>query len=311
MKTVKIFKSVIVKAISLAFVCSMLSVHIFAQPYYPLLDSNKFWNTDITIHYGTEYYGYTTISYLNGDTVINNQLYYKVYSEYLNDSTSDSTIYIAAMREDTAIKKLFFMADNDTVEKLRYDFSLNIGDTVHYYATGVTTIGVVQSINYIEIDSTCRRMLVLDLGDPCFDSWIEGIGSTSGLMYPGNCFYNIGAKYFLGTVIYNGDTIYNLSNTTQCNPNNVTKYERSKKNKNMFYPNPFTDKTTVSINKNICMDCKIELTLYNILGEKQNILYQSNNSEIKLERGNLKNGIYFYKISSENNFIGAGKIIVN
>ncbi|PIP53668.1 MAG: hypothetical protein COX07_09470 [Bacteroidetes bacterium CG23_combo_of_CG06-09_8_20_14_all_32_9] len=80
------------------------------------------------------------------------------------------------------------------------------------------------------------------------------------------------------------------------------------------YPNPFNVETTININNDSFRrdkEFKIKLILYDILGKEQDLSYKFDKSSIKLMRGNLKNGIYFYKIISENNIIDAGKIVVN
>ena len=83
-----------------------------------------------------------------------------------------------------------------------------------------------------------------------------------------------------------------------------------------IFPNPFTTETTISLNlssnkKNVL------LTLYDILARKQDVLYKikkkrNNKVEIKVQKGNLTKGIYFYKISSaKKELLYMGKLIVN
>ena len=56
------------------------------------------------------------------------------------------------------------------------------------------------------------------------------------------------------------------------------------------------------------------LSLYDILGRKQKILYtvnsENNKIKIKVQRGNLLSGIYFYTILTNENVISKDKLII-
>lgn len=82
----------------------------------------------------------------------------------------------------------------------------------------------------------------------------------------------------------------------------------------LFYPNPFSNSTNLRIT-NHYESTKYELMVYDLLGrEVINSQFQAPNSE--LFRGNLQNGMYFYKLYSiasgkkQGQLIGSGKIIV-
>ena len=56
--------------------------------------------------------------------------------------------------------------------------------------------------------------------------------------------------------------------------------------------------------------------MYDLLGRevkavdsKQSAIHK-NEIEIKIEKGNLKAGIYFYKVMSEQGVIGVGKLVI-
>lgn len=75
----------------------------------------------------------------------------------------------------------------------------------------------------------------------------------------------------------------------------------------LVYPNPFKEKTKIIIDsKNTAVP--YTLTLYDVLGEVLGIK-SSQTNEIIIERDNLPNGVYFYKITDEQNIIGCGKLI--
>lgn len=102
----------------------------------------------------------------------------------------------------------------------------------------------------------------------------------------------------------------NLIYTTATFVNEQTTYD----NAVLFYPNPFSTSTNLRIT-NHYESTKYELMIYDLLGrEVMNSKFQTPNSE--LLRGNLQNGMYFYKLYSitsekeQGMFIGSGKIIV-
>lgn len=74
-------------------------------------------------------------------------------------------------------------------------------------------------------------------------------------------------------------------------------------NTRMFqnYPNPFSESTTVRFMLREASD--VNLTLYNLVGAQVRVLsdryYTQGKHEFNLERGNLKSGVYFLKLSSQ------------
>ena len=50
--------------------------------------------------------------------------------------------------------------------------------------------------------------------------------------------------------------------------------------------------------------------MYDLTGKEIEVKSAVSTQQIVIERGDLPNGIYFYKISQNNNMIGTGKLIV-
>jgi len=72
-----------------------------------------------------------------------------------------------------------------------------------------------------------------------------------------------------------------------------------------FFPNPFTNSATISIN----LEGNFDFILSDVFGRevfKSQIL----NSKSQIERGNLSSGIYFYRIMEEGKMIGSGKVVI-
>ena len=74
-----------------------------------------------------------------------------------------------------------------------------------------------------------------------------------------------------------------------------------------IYPNPFTNSTTITLDK---MDNfnKVELRLYTILGEE---IMSTNitSTSTTINTSNLSSGVYFYKLIGDNQLIKSGKLV--
>ena len=104
------------------------------QGYNPFPKENAFWTVIETGNIlDTGNYSPVRLYTIDGDTIFNSISYYKIYKYYKHNTTGDTLIELhSLMREDTLQKKVWFVRLylNETVEKLGYDFSANVGDTV-------------------------------------------------------------------------------------------------------------------------------------------------------------------------------------
>jgi hypothetical protein len=73
-------------------------------------------------------------------------------------------------------------------------------------------------------------------------------------------------------------------------------------------PNPWTDKTTISIP--FQNTSNLQLTITNTLGQQVFTPIIKNDNELIIKRGNLNAGTYFFLIQEGRNYIGQGKFIV-
>jgi len=134
--------------------------------------------------------------------------------------------------------------------------------------------------------------LHLQSGSPCINagksSTIIGIGETD---YDGNVRIN-------GSTIDIGGFELNLTseiNDLEINHNSI-----------LIYPNPFTFETTFSFNSEFK---NADLNVYNILGQEIKAIKNIAERQITLNRGNLAQGTYIYKLIKDNKVIAVGKII--
>ena len=160
--------------------------------FLPLVGWGQIWPTD-SAHWhewteiqcidGSNFYCQSI--FLNGDTTIGQETYSKLY-DTLNGQYP--AFYIGGIREDTSSKRVWYFHNGDTMERLLYDFSANIGDTVMVIHNLQVPILFVDTV---VIGGIARRRLYIDgqfsiFSDDRTDTsqvWIEGIGSSAGLFY--------------------------------------------------------------------------------------------------------------------------------
>ncbi|MFZ5552415.1 MAG: T9SS type A sorting domain-containing protein [Bacteroidota bacterium] len=185
-----------------------------AQPYYPMLKENKFWDEQYSslpsfcnVDGGRRYFVY-------GDTIINTVTYKKIYGHSMGSYVgnpfcppfyfnNDGLLYppAAILREDTSQRKVFIW-DNNT-EYVLWDFSLNVGDTL-YAGYHYPIDFVVDSVGLYPLSNgNLRRAIYLDsFGDPFC---VEEVGGFFTMFFPQygpvwlNCVKNNGEKIWGGS----------------------------------------------------------------------------------------------------------------
>lgn len=297
----------------LLFLFSILPI-VNAQTYHQIVDTNKYWSVNINgIVYPSGSYSILETFFFSGDTLINNLTYNKLRKnsvDLLDTTVNDTTIYAASLREDNTTRKTYIIYPNDTLEKLIYNFSLNSGDTTTFFnnVTGWQK-GILDSIDYIEINNICtKRFFIKDSlnNEGWIDLWIEGIGSLHGLIYPGVNFVDYGPYLTLWYVIENQDTIFQNSNIIQC-ITGIHEYPFQKINIDL-YPNPFNAYTLIEFENH--KKEKHTLTLYNSLGQLVRQIDNITTGQIRIERNNLTNGLYFFQLRTDSEIIGNRKFII-
>ncbi len=195
------------------------------------------------------HYGYFTLD--TCDTVINNFKYKQVIAELNGELFNNTTLFI---REDTIARRVYLM--NRFTERVLYDFSLEVGDTAPHYSF-TQQFPIVQSIDTINIGGVLRKVINFSHSndiDVWFSngtnymqelSWIEGIGSTQGFLFP----FVESSEYgsFANVLVCyssNDSIIYHNSHFTDCMPTNTITSPESTPSITA-YPNPAKDRITL------------------------------------------------------------------
>jgi hypothetical protein len=243
--------------------------------------------------------------YTDGDTIINSTTYVKIKKTELpaiNDVTIYPT-YTGAIRQDTLNKKIYIVLADSTTERILYDFSLQVGDTINSVLHDLASdcvgfnIETISSIDSILINGNYHKRFNIQ-GSCNSVSYIEGIGSYYGLIFPNRLDEK---ESHLSCMKVNGQTYY-PSNTSSCNLTNpVSNMDKMVNISDIdIYPNPTADELNIKItNAGLSF---VSITISNTLGEiviKEKML----TNEKKLDISTLPNGLYFLKLNSKENTI--------
>ena len=165
-----------------------------SSQYYPLVKVGTIWREASThlVNPPSQFVLYRYQYLMNGDTVINNQAYKKVFStDY--DSLIHNPVYIGAIRESSD-GKVFVRYDSsynalgffqpDTSEYLLYDFSLSPNDTFLVSGVAADSIHIVDYIDSVNVGGAWRKRIYFIQNSLSERIWIEGIGSLKGLFFP-------------------------------------------------------------------------------------------------------------------------------
>ncbi len=270
-----------------------------AWKYHPMPDSNAVWRVDLT-NMTCAPFLYATYQYtLEGDSIIGSYTYSKVYKSGITSICTGQSYfsnYAGGMRNDTINKKVYFVCPACS-EKILYDFSLNVGDTMHVNAFWDTSIYpysvIIGSIDSILIGNNFHKQYNYGA-----DVFIEGVGSLYGLIEgpPG---FEVGLQ--LACFTHNAD-IYPNTNTScpLITPQEVNIPELQNKTTLELSPNPNNGSFTITSNNPQLKTIHI----YNVLGEE---VFHSEIRHPELVEGqkfeiitnDLPTGIYFVKVSSE------------
>lgn len=286
------------------------------QNYVPFPEDNAFWtvyefNQNLAIW---DTYIYT----IHGDTIINNQIYKKIYQ--LNDTLGgQDTIwkFHACMRQEVDNKRIFFIRSylSETTEKLAYDFNASIGDTIS-----------LPAFSYAENDTLFERVITDDsvplwngeyrkhylfgsISDPGYDlSVIEGVGESRSA-FPNLIFWDSEHQSKVTCFRLDGEYLYGSApEPTECDFT-VRINELYSDAKIICSPIPADQYLKINLLKN---DSEVyDVKLFNILGISLDIKHMvSNESPFLLDVSEIPPGCYLLYIKSDNH-IFFNKIIIN
>ncbi|MBN2164915.1 MAG: T9SS type A sorting domain-containing protein [Marinilabiliaceae bacterium] len=280
---------------------------IWSEVYQPPINSDLTWLEPIYERFA-----------LNGeDTVINDTVYKKLYIFYDTTFNKNTATYIGGIREDEN-KRVYYKGDtiihdfkpmvdfHNYEEILLFDFSVSIGDTIWEgnYPEGVFQI--VSNIDTIQIEGGWRRRIHFQ--NYYWVKWIEGIGSTKGLLFTSGDLPTNGLDNNLICLIQGNEIKYFNNNYNDCIPiiTGIETYQNNNSAINV-YPNPVVN-NCLTFQFGNCLvsnlkifDCKgNSLGMYEVGGQAEYIL--------KTEK--YQPGVYFYIATNKQGIGHTGKFVV-
>jgi hypothetical protein len=200
------------------------------------------------------------------------------------------------MREDEN-KKVWNKNKNSDSEQLYYDFSLEVGDTLPNYLGHAVPypdylITVVENITYEKMRNGEERKVwhLLTLPSDYRESWIEGMGSDFGVIFP-LISELVGASYSLLCYHENKELVYFNSPWGTCYVDNfegINTYD----NQVIIYPNP---------TQNILYIKTIEsmsISDISLIGMQGQIVRQYEPKIQQLDVSDISSGLYFIKFTT-------------
>jgi hypothetical protein len=275
--------------------------------YHPFPDSNAYWNFHYTLYCfsGTSNNDYSIT--ISGDTSINSKTYHKLATPFVESSTVGDCIdmqvgYKGAIRQDTALRKVFYVPPTATSEQLLYDFNMLVGDTVKGFIENTPyPPDIVLSVDSVLVGSNYHKRWKINNNYPIYI--IEGIGSDYGLIQKSPSNNTDFPYYILNCFNQNGQTLYpGTSTNCQLITSIITIDNTSSQIK--VFPNPSNGSFTVDFDnlKNVK-----EIRILDLLGK---IVFQKSiNKQSKINIDNLPSGVYILTVIDNENKMTNKKII--
>jgi len=297
----------------LIFVCFFNNA-IIAQEYkyVPFPTKNAIWS-EMFYYFGvssvllddTINYNYVLF---DEDTVIANRTYQKLYRVTDTIPTPENAEIEGYIRVENKKVYIHQTYGDPEDEELLYDFNAQEGD-VFYTGSPVGCDIKITKIDTIEIYSKKRKRFHIEWQEVDRGvKWIEGIGSTQGLLWPS--FYPLNQKTELLCLHENNELMYYNNRYGTCYPKLKGEtdigLEKLITKAINIYPNPATTYLNIQFDKTLTGT----LEIYNTLSQKLCSVKVNGKNELQLNVSNYNTGVYTLILKSVTKEIVKQKFIV-
>lgn len=242
-------------------------------------------------------YQTTEITYLEGDTLINDAFYSKTYQSSYEDKSQSQ--YIGAMREE--LSKIYLIRKGQENEEILYDYALEVGDTFGEGDEKAT----VTSVEYVPLGEYTYKKI-------CFNNdkeaiWLESIGTFNGVLRNKPWMKIVGSLELLLCCSDNSGLLYQNEKYNECFiQNSATNINEDLATNCLNIENSNSGEIKFIFGKTDHLYNQIKLYDINGVLLKEQLL----NKMGEVSFNNLKAGIYLYQIKGKENKDIRGKIIV-
>lgn len=288
------------KKLQIILIVFILVDYMNAQEYNPFDTTHISWNEFYESgDWGPDNTLFSSY-FISGDTIMENYKYFKIYTSSANDS-----IYVGAFREYNKVvlyNGLDYWSFNTDTSVVLYDFTKNVGDTVH---TGTYHRSVIVEIDSISISEGYRKRYKME--DDQY--WIEGIGSTRGFLFPITASPTMYWHSELICFKYMENMIYLNPGFTDCTTSIVSSVNDLGTNNSIeIYPNPVERGRDIIIKSTKIPIAKIQF--YNQLGTLLSSINCSKKNAVQINMADYEPGVYIALIFETNEEVIKRKIII-
>jgi len=331
------------RKVLLVIMIALIGIKSYGQTnvYHAFPDSNAWWGEEIAwidinqLPFPPIYDDKNKL-FMAGDTIIGSYHYQKLAQSGLLSYSDPHTLqyysdyyfntYEGAIRQDTLLKTIYFIPPDSSMERLLYDFSLSLGDSLPVSYNNGYSNNYVTRIDSIHVGNNYRKMY--KISNPQYSTncvLIEGIGGSFGLLYPLNNYNGIDWNASLNCfhwdnqVYLNNDSIstyfqITTDSTYDCNLDVGIKEPNPIPPAISLYPNPN--------NGTFMLNCQLTIDncLFKIMDVCGRTMYETSIRNMSIVNYQLSiplaSGIYFWQLLSDDglqihpNIIGKGKVIV-
>ena len=321
------------------------SMLLKSENYHPFPTENAIWHAlgfDFSKENDPNSKMYSHKYFVNGDTIIENETWQKIYftNNYLgNIDFKIEMNYVAAIRENQ--QKQILAKFPQLPEFVLYDFSLEIGDTIWYEYAAFTMLSssypiyfdmeddfyaphykiVVDKDSILLKNGQYRNRLILHSFSGygnlhIHNHWIEGFGCThwSGLFHPIDIIRCGKCVGFTFACFMQDDEVIYLNNPycDDCLCETFTSIDHIDYSDELLtvYPNPSKGNLTIAISESATGN--LVLRISDISGKKTFEQHLRNQQQINMNLSDYKSGFYIIQIWDEdrNKLIATEKIII-
>jgi hypothetical protein len=272
----------------------LFSAKGFSQTDFRFADSTAKWNVLMYYHAWLPYPDYylTLVFKSEADTAFNGVSYQNISGHFV--------------RRDTANR--IYKYRTDTSEFFLYDFGAEKGDTIYNLQSDEnlsTYTAIVDSVDSVYVGHWRKRMFL----SPYPDTWIDGLGSLhSHFLHPETEMLTVdGPDWWLLCYFENSQLAYHYEPIDTCIYNSATAIPAIEKNQIHVSSNPAT--THLAIQTETNLPAQTTFQLFDLTGRMvlQKPLTEKTS---RVEFNGLSKGMYLYQVSSPQQKLGEGKVVV-